>query len=54
MKDKGAELIKALKEEYVNEQEESVKRKLFYEIYDLEHAREHTWVRDVRGKKIDK
>lgn len=44
------EQIKALKEAYVNETEESTRRKLFFEIYDLEYAQQHTWV-EKKNKK---
>ena len=39
------EQIKALKEAYVNERDENKRRTLFFEIYNLEHKVQHTWVK---------
>lgn len=52
MKESNAlEQIKALKEAYVNETEEVSRRKLFFEIYDLERAMQHPWVEKKRSDR---
>lgn len=51
MKASALEQIKALKEAYVNEAEEVTRRKLFFEIYDLEYASQHYWMHTNRGPK---